>query len=155
MEISPIAIDQLHRARDGGIVEVAGSAAQIVADLHALDETLRVNFNEAGEYFCVYQLLNEHRMPDVNGEVEEVVLRVPMMEWDRRVLEYMSRRAWEMRHGLSGADRLDAADAARKATQAHELDEQIGEIAQRLYRPFQRALVGSNPRIVLPRGVEA
>lgn len=155
MEISPVAIDQLHRARDGGIVEVSGSAGAIVRDLHEIDETLRVNFNEAGEYFCVYQLLNEHRRPDVNGCIEEVVLRVPMMEWDRRVVEYFNLRAWEMRHGKSPAARLEAAADKRKAEIEHAQDEQIGEIVQRLYRPFQRALVGSNPRIVLPRGVEA
>ena len=150
MEISPLPLAQVLQGRDGRRYEISGDAAAIVTEIRRLDDTLHVQFNEAGMFFVVYQTLNEHRVPDPDGDIEEVVLRVAMNEWDRRVVDYVQMRAWEMRNGKSANDRLDAAHDAAKREKDRALEEAVGAHAERMFRSAQRDL-GTKPRIYIPQ----
>ena len=110
MEIRPVPLAQIVRGRDGRQYEVSGDAGRIAADLKAIDDSLRVEFNDMG-FFVVIQAI-----PDGPRKGEpEVVMRVPADDWDQRVVEDFRLRNWELRHGISPVDRLDAADAKAKA----------------------------------------
>lgn len=149
MDIAPVTVVQLARGRDGRQYEISGEAGRIAKMLRDLDPSLRVGFNEAGMFFVVKQLLNAHRLPvenDTDAVREECVMRVPMGEWDERVVRDFEMRAHELRHGINPADRLDALDAKRKARDEYEVDQMIRERAEPLFRCFQRNIIGTNPR---------
>ncbi len=152
MEIVPTSLDQIARGRDGREYEVSGQAGRIVARLREIDPTLRVAFNEGGEYFVVKQLLDRGGVATSDDQVavrESLVLRVPMGNWDERVIREMEMRAHELRHGRSAADRLDESDDRRKADVEYALDRDVRERAYPLFRSFQRETLGINPRVYL------
>ena len=144
---------QVVEGRDGRRYEVSGMAGDVVRELKLIDDTLGVEFNEAG-YFVVYQSLDEHRRPLVGGPLQDVVLRVPMMDWDRRVLGYFEQRAYEVRHGISSNERLDAEAKAAKRAKDHRFHEIVGAHAQRMHHSLRKDL-GVKDRIAVPRSIAA
>ena len=145
MEISPVSLDQIVAGRDGREYVVSGQAGRIAARLAELDPPLKVNFNEGGMYFAIYQVVDRG-----THEVEQLVGRVPMDEWDERVVKDFTLRAWELRNGVNPADRLDRLEADAKAKKERAFDEAVGEAAYPMMRAIQRELVGTNPRIFVP-----
>lgn len=148
MEIRPVPLDQVVEGRFGRQYVVTGEAGRIAKRLQEIDPSLRVKFNELreGGYFIVTQVVPEGPR---KGE-EHIVMRVPMMDWDERVIREWEMRAWELRNGISPIKRIEEAEARAKAAADHELEEMIGERAYPLFRAFQRGL-GINPRSYRPR----
>jgi hypothetical protein len=152
MNISPVSMDQVMLGRDGREYLVTGEAAGIAAQLHQLEPSLRVSFNEGGMYFVVSQMVDAAgRSTAIEDEAvrHECVMRVPMGEWDGRVVREWEMRAHELRHGISAADRLDADDDRRHADTMYAFEQEVKERAYPLFRSFQRATLGINPRIYL------
>lgn len=145
MEISPVSLDQIVSGRDGREYVVSGQAGRIAARLAELDPPLKCSFNEGGMYFAIYQVVDQG-----SREVEQLVGRVPMDEWDDRVVKDFALRAWELRNGVSPADRLDKLEADATARREQAFDDAIGEAAYPIMRAIQRELVGTNPRIFVP-----
>lgn len=146
MEIRPVPLTQIVRGRDGRQYEVSGSAGQVAADLQAIDPSLRVEFNDTG-FFVVIQTI-----PDGPRKgLDDIVMRVPADDWDGRVVRDFQQRNWEMRHGISAADRLDALDAKRERDADYAYEQNVRGVAQRLFHSLQREVVGSKPRIFVPK----
>lgn len=158
MEIEPISMTQRKLGRDGREYEISAAASHIVARLHELDASLRVRYNDTARYFVVYQLLDAGKNPvtsDRDAVEKAMVLRVPDHAWDDRVIKEWEMRAWEMRHGISAADRLEASDAKRHADVEYAFEQEIKERAYPLYRTMQRIQLGSNPRAFIRKGLAA
>lgn len=147
MDIRPVSIDQVVAGRDGREYLVTGEAGRIASRLAELDPPLKVNFNEGGDYFAIYQTVKEGPV-----EVDKLVGRVPMDNWDDRVVKDFEMRAWELRNGINPIDRIEREEDAARAASDRELEEQIGEAAYPLMRAFQRELIGTNPRVFVPGG---
>lgn len=146
MEIRPVPLTQIVRGRDGRQYEVSGSAGQVAADLQAIDPSLRVEFNDTG-FFVVIQTIPEGPR---KGE-DDIVMRVPADDWDGRVVKDFELRNWEMRHGISPLDRLEAEEARVKAEREYRYEQNVRTVAQRLFHSLQREVVGSKPRIFVPK----
>ena len=132
---------QVHKGRDGRQYEVSGTAADIARQLKEIDDSISVQYNEYGEFFCIVQTL-----PD---GTECLVQRVPVNEWDGRVVKWFEPRAWEIRNGVSAADRLEKADREAKEQRLKAVEEAAGEKAYDLMRAIQKDVHGMNPRIHL------
>lgn len=143
MQIRPLSIDQIALGEDGRQYLVTGEAGRIVQRLAEIDETLTVIYNEAGEFFTVAQRV-------AGGDRPFPVMRVHRDDWNDRIVEEFAMRNWELRHGLSAADRLDAELDARRVARERDLEEAVGEAAYPLFRAFQKD-VGTNPRVYLHR----
>lgn len=147
MLVPPVSLAQVLRGRDGRQYEVSGQAGLVAQKLHELDDSLKVYFNEDGDFFVVVQVV-----PDgPKAGQEEIVGRVPMADWNERVVEDFAQRAYELRNGINPCDRLEAMEDAKKVADDAALDEMIRERAAPLFRAFQREVVGMNPRIFVAR----
>jgi hypothetical protein len=152
MDIAPVSLVQVVAGRDGRQYEISEQAGHIAARLREVDPTLRVEFNDRGMFFVVVQMVDRGgaaTADELAAVKRELVLRVPMSDWDDRVVREMEMRAHEIRHGRSAADRLDESDARRSADAEYRLDQEVRERAYPLFRSFQRGTLGINPRIYL------
>lgn len=145
MEISPVSVDQVQAGRDGRQYLIEGSAGLVAKRLHDIDPTLKVYFNERGNFFAVAQVV-----PDGPKKGEEsLVMRVPMDEWDERVVLEMQMRNYELRNGINPADRLDALDRKAAAEKDYAFDQDVRSKAEPLMRAIQKD-IGFKPRIFVP-----
>lgn len=147
MRISPVSVDQILAGRDGRRYLVDGAAGEFAKQLQEVDGSLFLEFNEGGMFYVIGQVV-----PDgpKKGE-EQVVMRVQQGELDRRVLENLRMRNWELRHGINPMDRVEAEEAQLKADAEYARDQEVRERAQPLFHALQREVVGSKPRISVPR----
>lgn len=138
MEISPVSMAQVQTGRDGRQYEVDGTPGEIAKQLKEIDPSLSVEYNEYGEYFVVIQ-----STPDGS---EHCILRVPLNEFDGRVVKYIEPRAFEVRNGISIADRLEAEQRSKFRAREQAIEEAAGEKAYALMRTIQKDILGVNPR---------
>lgn len=145
MEIRPVPLTQIVRGRDGRQYEVSGDAGTVARDLHEIDPSLEVHFNDQG-FFVILQTV-----PDGPRKgSKEVVMRVPADDWDQRVVRDFRMRNYELRHGHSVADRLDREDAAVKAAADKQYADDCAALAGPLFHAIQRDVLGTRPRIFIP-----
>jgi hypothetical protein len=157
MELRPVPLAQVLRGRDGREYEISGHAADIAARVREIDPSLDVHVNEAG-YFVVTQLVDAGgRAATVETDTtsRQLVRRIPWDEWDGRVVKEFEARAWEIRHGVSAAGRLDALDAKKEADTMYAFDQEVRERAAPLFRAIQREVLNSNPRVFIRKGLAA
>jgi hypothetical protein len=141
IDVTPTLATQILRGHDGRIYEVSGEAGRVAKMLADLDPPLHTRFAEGPMAFVVSQ-----RTAD---GTEHLVGRVPMDQWNERVVRDFEQRAYEVRNGISAAARLDALDAKAKADRDYETDQMLRERAAPLFRAIQRETLGSNPRIYI------
>lgn len=157
MDITPTPLAQIKLGRDGREYEISGDAGAIADRIQKeIDGSLRVRFNEAGMYFVIYQLLDAGKFPVTSEEdavTKALVMRVPMDEWDGRVIRELEPRAWDIRHGISRAAALDAGDARRNADIDYRAEQEAAGLAGKLFRAIQKETFGSNPRIFIKSGL--
>lgn len=155
MELRPVPLAQVLRGRDGRQYEISGEAAHIAARLHEIDPTLDVHVHEGG-WFVVTQLCDaggNATTVETDTTQRRLVRRIPWEEWDGRVIQEFEARAWEVRHGLSAAGRLDALDAKKEADTMYAFDQEVRERAEPLYRAMRRELFNSRPRAFISKGL--
>lgn len=154
MEIRPASIDDVALGRDGKRYLVTAEAGSIARDLKDIDPRLFVEFHEppapvidgvkVNPYYSVCCQVDEHKV--------DLVCRVREEDFDQRVVDYVRRLNYDLRHGRDQADAWDAADAERKRASERKLEEIIGERAYPLMRSIQREVLGINPRsFYMPR----
>ena len=157
MEISPVPLAQILKGRDGREYEISGQAADIAARVCEIDSSLGVHVNEAG-YFVITQLVDAGgNATDVETDTttRKCVRRVPWDEWDGRIIDEIEQRAFELRNGISAADRLDALDAKKEADTMYAFDQDVRERAEPLYRAIQREVFSSKPTAFIRKGLAA
>jgi hypothetical protein len=154
MEIAPVPLAQILKGRDGRQYEISGHAADIAARIREIDSSLDVTVNETG-YFVVTQLVDAGGVAtDVETDTTKrtCVRRVPWGEWDGRIIAEIEQRCYELRHGISASDRLDALDAKKEADTMYAFDQEVRERAGKLFHSMQKGL-GVKPRIFLSKGL--
>lgn len=157
MELRPVPLAQVLKGRDGREYEISGEAANIAARLNEIDPTLDVHVNETG-YFVVTQLVDaggNATSVETDTTVRKCVRRIPWDEWDGRVVKEFEARAWEIRNGVSAADRLDALDARKTADAEAAMDAEVRERSAPLFRAMQKEIFNSNPRAFIRKGLAA
>ena len=157
MEITPTPLAQVKLGDDGREYEIAGDAGALADRIQKeIDASLRVRFNESTLHFVIYQLLDAGRFPvtdEKDATRRSLVMRVPMGEWDGRVIRELEPRAWDIRHGISRAATLDAGDARRSADIDYRAEQETAALAYPLFRAIQRETLGMNPRAFIRSGL--
>lgn len=148
MQIRPASVDQVAAGRDGRRYQVTSDAGSVVKQLEEIDPRLFVEFIEppTGTKLEGYYAIGMR-----DGDTEDLVLTVRAGDFNGRLVHYMRARNFELRHGISQADRMDAEDDARRRAADREMEERVGEGAGRLMRAIQHDILGVNPRVALYR----
>lgn len=127
MELDAATIDQIRRSKDGGMVTIENDVGNIVAQIKAINDSLRVRWSEAGEYFVVY-----HVYP--SGKEE---LLTTAQELDGRLV----KRIQKVTSGdYNYLEELDKLEAAKEAESDAKFKEQIGEYGERLGHALRKDL---------------
>jgi hypothetical protein len=125
MELQPATLAQVQMGRGGRMVTVDADVGDVVRQLREIDPRLHVEYNFDGGYFVLYQLLengDEHLVTTAQQLDARLVNRV--REISSPDYDYV-------------AD-LEAGDRQRERDHEHAINEQIGEIGERLFHAFKR-----------------
>ena len=135
--MSRASLIQVRAGRDGRIIEIDNDVMDICRRVQEIDSSLGVDWNEDGNYFRVYQLLQGGRKHTVTTTLE---LTPELVERVRRIADPSYDLAGEL-------DRLhDQAERDRK----HRFAEQTGEAGERLFHAIRKDLQ-TQDRIYVPR----
>jgi hypothetical protein len=145
MEITPASLPQIQKGRRGRVVFVDHDAFDIAKRLREIDTSLRLAWNEFGEYFVVYQIL---RGPN-DSEIEHLVTT-----WDPktngapdgRLVERVMKIAHPEYDFAAELDRIDR-EADKKND--YEFAQKVGPYAERLYHAMRKEM-GIKDSIIVP-----
>lgn len=145
MEITPASLPQITKGRRGRVVFVDNDAFDIAKRLREIDDSLRLAWNEFGEYFVVYQIL---RGPN-ESEVEHLVTT-----WDPKTSGAPDGRLVERVMKIAHPDydfaaELERIDRAADKQRDHEFAEKIGPYSERLFQAMRKDL-GIKDSIFVP-----
>jgi hypothetical protein len=132
-------LTQVRTGRGGRLIEIDSDVMNICERIREVDSSLGVDWNEDGNYFRVYQL--------VQGGDKHVVTTT--RELTPEVVEEVRRIADPKYNLASELDRLD--DQADKENQ-HAFNERVGEAGERLRHAMRKDLQMQD-RIYLPRDI--
>jgi hypothetical protein len=130
MEIQPASIAQVRAGRGGRAILIEDDVLDIARRLQAIDESLRLRWNEQGEFFVIYQVLDD---------AEKLVLTA--QELDERVLRRVREIAHPSYDYMAEVDRMDK--QSRKDAD-HRFYEETGEVGERLAHAVRRDLQAQN-----------
>lgn len=136
MEIQPATLPQIQKGRRGRVVFVDNDALDVAKRLREIDPSLRLAWNEFGEYFVVYQQLeagSEHIVTTAQTADSRLVERI------RRI----SHSSYDF------AKELDKLDQKAKRDAERQFQEAVGEKAERLAHAIRKDT--SNPRTDINR----
>lgn len=139
MDIQPASLAQVRAGRDGRRVTIVDDVGGVAADLQRIDPSLRLRWNELGEYFVVYQVMD-------NGD-EKLVLTA--LELDPRIVERVEQIASPLYDYGAEVERLDAQAERDSEHRFHERVGPLGEIAAHALRKD----LEERSKIILPRSV--
>lgn len=147
MEIAPASMDDVKVGRDGRRYLVTAEAGSIARQLQEIDPRVYVEFHEPppgykGDGFYSICLR-------VDDERSDLIFRTSSL--DGRVVERMRMLNFNLRHGVTEADRMDAEDAARTKANEYARSQEARENAYPLMRAIQKSILGTQPRIFMHR----
>lgn len=147
MEIQPASIDDVKVGRDGRRYLVSAEAGTIAARLKEVDPRVYVEFHEppAGSKANPYYSVCLHR----DNAHDDLIFRVREQDFDQRVVEHLRMLNFNLRHGISEADRWEAEEDARRREANYQFEQQMAANAGRLMHSIQRTILGTKPRISL------
>ncbi len=134
MDLPAGTLAQVRKLKDGRMVVLEDDVCNVVKDIQAIDRSLRVRWSEVSDLFVVYQDLGEGR--------EHLVTTSQVL--DQRLVERI-RQVVSPDYDYAGA--LEAAEAEADRQHQHELDEQIGEVGERLHHAMLKDLNLNQDRI--------
>ena len=134
MEIQPASLAQVRAGRDGRSILIEDDVANIAGRLKTIDDSLRLRWNERGEYFVVYQQL---------GRDEKLVLTAQQL--DERILHRVQQITHPSYDFVGEIDRMDK-QAQKDAD--HRFSEQTGEIAEELAHAVRKDLGATNKAFI-------
>jgi hypothetical protein len=143
VQITPASTDQVAAGRDGRRYLVTAEAGNIAQQLQEVDPRLFVEFIEppTGSKQEGYYAIGCH----VTEHDDDLVFTSRTL--DGRVVERCRMLDFDLRHGRSQADRMDAEDAAVKRERDYRTEQEYAAGAARLMRAIQKDVLGINPRV--------
>jgi hypothetical protein len=127
IEIAPATLGQVVQGRGGRLVFVEDDVCNIAQNLRDIDPSLRLAYNTKGEYFVVYQVLedgSEHLVTtaqELDGRLVQRVARVCSPSYD------------------TGSE-LDLLHDQATQAQDERFSQQVGEIGERLAHAVRQDL---------------
>lgn len=142
MELEPTAasFDQVRTTPSGEMVEIEADVLDIVKQIREIHPDLRVRYSEAGDYFVVYQILQE------NGH-EKLQLVTTAQELDGRLVTRI-RKVTSPQYDL--AKELEENEAALMKQHRHEQREKIGEVSERLMHALRKDMNAQRVSVRVP-----
>lgn len=135
MEIEAATIDQLKRADNGRMILIEADVGNVVADLQAIDEDLKVRYSEAGEYFVLYK-----ETPLPNGATEQKLV-LTAQELDQRIVKRFQKISHE---SYDFSKELEKQDAQADREKEHAFEERVGELGEHLGHALRKELGHKN-----------
>jgi len=141
MEIQPASIAQIVKGKDGRMIQVDDDVQNVVNDICAIDDTLRVRFSDAAEYWVVYQ-----EVPVPEGGTKEKLVTTSRTLDPRLVkrIEKVAHPAYDF------TKELDKQDRAAESAQEHAFEEKVGEAGEKLAHALRRD-TGAKRRAFVPK----
>lgn len=146
MEIQPASLPKIETGRGGRVVFIDDDALDIAKELAKIDlpedyGSLRLGWNEFGEYFVVVQVMpsGEEQLvtvwdPELNGQV------------DYRLIERVKK---VIHPSYDIAKELEKIDKAAEKAADRKFQEQVGDYAERLASAVRKD-IGATNRIFVP-----
>lgn len=147
MEIAPALVDDVRLGRDGRRYLVTAEAGSIAARLKEIDPRVYVEFHEPPAGHDDKPIWSVCLKVDDN--VSDLIFRTSSL--DARVVERLRMLNYNLRHGISEADRMEAEDDARHAKAEYQRSQEVRENSYALMRGIQKSILGVNPRIYMHR----
>ena len=139
MEIPAASFAQVRKSKDGRWVQIEQDLCEVVKALREIDDSLRVEWNEDGNFYAIFEVGPEGK--------RNWVRTVPADRLDASLIE----RVREIMHpSYSYIKEAEAKDAAAEREKDHRFEEQIGEKAERTAAVIRRSL-GAKNRAFIPR----
>lgn len=130
-EVPAATLDQVVRGRGGPLVLIENDVGDVARQLQEIHESLRLRYNQQGQFFVVYQL---------TGDGEKLVTTAQVL--DARLVEHIRRLVHPSYDFGAEVDRLDAENDRRKD---YEFDQKVGEIAEELAHAVRTDIRKSKP----------
>jgi hypothetical protein len=130
MDIAPASLAQIRMGRDGRRVVVDEDVGNVAAQIHEVDPSLGLQWNEKGEFFMVVETIGE-----AGGYTERLVLTAK--ECDQRIVERVRQIASPDYDYGAEMDRMD--EQAKKDAD-HRFHEETGEVAEHLAHALRKDL---------------
>ena len=141
MEIQPASFTQVLRARDGRMVVVDDDVLGVARQLREIDTSLRLRYSEAGNYWVVYQEIEE------NG-----AKRMHLVLTSRELTPAIVKRVQQIAHpSYNAADEADRLDREARKERERKLSEALGDAGERLHHAFGK-MYGFKHRAFIPDG---
>lgn len=137
MLIEPASLAQVRTGRNGRRILIEEDVLDVARQLRELDESLRVYWNEAGEYFVIVEVLP-------NGD-ESLVTTA--QELTPALVGHMRQIAKE-----NFAEELERMDRQADRERDHAFAESVGEHGERAAHALRKDLLFGG-RIFVPRGI--
>lgn len=132
IEITPATLDQVIKGRGGRLVQIEADVGNVAKDLQELDSTLRLKYNEAGEFYAVYNIY-------ADGSSHLVTTAT---ECDQRLYRRVKQLYSNNYDYHAESERLES-DGAKERD--HEFKEKVGEASERLAHAIRTDLRRSRP----------
>jgi hypothetical protein len=142
MEIPHATLDQVRTGRNGKKIMVSGDVLGVVKQIQELDPRLKVYWNEFGEHYVITERLDDG--------TEGMVTTIPPDGLNSALVEYLRFLASSENDYIGDAERKDR-QADREKDRA--LEEQVGEMGERMAYQIRRDDVEVNAKAFIPRGV--
>lgn len=136
MEVQPATLPQIQKGRRGRVVFIDNDALGVAKQLREIDSNLRLAWNEFGEYFVVYQQLDDG--------TEHLVTTA--QEADGRLVKRVQKIASRF---YNYAEELDKQDKETDRKSEYKSSEYVGELAEELAHAIRKDT--STPRTDINR----
>lgn len=150
IEIQPASVAQVHRAlRTGRLVGIGDDVQNIAADLRAIRDTLKLEYDPGEDVWIVRDTVTK---PD--GSTEDKLVTT----WDCDRNGQLDQRLVQLVRQIASPDynlaaELDKADRAADRERARQFREKVGPAAERLRHALRKDL-GVKSRAFVPEAIE-
>lgn len=134
IEVAPATLNQVMRGRGGHLITLENDTAKQLAEISShLRFPLKLRYNEQGEYYAVYQVLE-------NGVDEHLVTTA--QQCDSRLIEKIRK---VIHPSYDFAAEVEQEEKKVQKEQDHKFHEQVGEISERYAHAIREDLRKARP----------
>lgn len=144
MEIRHASIEQVHAGRNGKRILIEADVLDVANQIRQIDPKLKIYFNEFGNYYAIAEEL-------ADGS-EGLVTTVPHDGLNSKLVDYIRMLGSGDYDYIGNAERRDRlADREKDRV----LEEEVGEMGERMAHQIRSDDVEVNNKIFLPRNIDA